>query len=95
MDRSTVAKRLSRTPPAPFTLFAKVLHVDGLGRHGPDHASRGDLVVGPPRTTAFGGGARYGYAFGEPPRVRGRGAPVTVHCTVAACPHSPTTCQGP
>jgi hypothetical protein len=81
-----------RTPPALITLFAKVLRGDGLGRLGPDHAARGALVVGPPRTTAFGGGARYGYAIGEPPRIWGRGAPETVHSTVAAYPQSPATC---
>jgi hypothetical protein len=87
MDRSTVAKRLSRTPPAPTDWFGNDLHVYGLGRHGPDHALRGDLVVGPPRRSL-------GYAFGGPPRVRGRGAPVTVHSTVAAYPHSSATCPG-
>jgi hypothetical protein len=57
-----------RTPPAPTDWFGNDLQVRGLGRHGPDRALRGDLVVGPPRRS-------YGYAIGEPPRVRGRGAP--------------------
>ena len=75
-----------RTPPAPITLFAKVLHCNGSGRHGPDHASRGAFVVGSPRTTAFGGGARYDYAVGEPPGIWGRGA------RNAAYPHPSATC---
>jgi len=81
-----------RTPPAPNTLTGIDLEPRGLGRHGPTTLARGALVVGPPRTTAFGGGARYGYAIGEPPRIWGRGAPVTVRSTVAAHPHSSATC---
>jgi hypothetical protein len=68
-----------RTPPAPTVWLDNDLQVRGLGRHGPDHASRGDLVVGPPRRSL-------GYAIGGPPRVRGRGAPN------AAYPHSSVTC---
>jgi hypothetical protein len=75
-----------RTPPAPHTLKGNDLEARGLGRHGPDRALRGDLVVGPPRTTASGGGARLGYAFGEPPGIWGRGA------ANAVCPHSSATC---
>jgi hypothetical protein len=68
-----------RTPPASINLFAKVLYGDGLGRHGPI------FFVGPPRRN-------HGYAIGAPPRIWGRGAPVTVHSTVAAYPHSSATC---
>jgi hypothetical protein len=82
-----------RTPPAPSSSSGIDLRGGGLGRHGPDHAARGDLVVGPPRRS-------YGYAWAPlaewrvvgPPRVRSRGAPVTVHSTVAAYPHSSATC---
>jgi hypothetical protein len=62
MDRSTVAERLSRTPPAPTGWFGSGLQVRGLGRHG------FIFFVGPPRRN-------YGYAIGEPPRIWSRGAP--------------------
>ena len=65
-----------RTPPAPITLVSIDLGGRGLGRHGPDHASRGALVVGP---------LRRGYGYGRaplaewrvvgPPRIWSRGAP--------------------
>ena len=81
-----------RTPPAPYTLTGIDLEGRGLGRHGPTTLARGALVVGSPRTTACGSGARFGYAFGKPPGIWGRGAPVTVRSIVAAYPHSSATC---
>ncbi len=65
---------------APIATDDMTLRGCGLGRHGPDSASRCYSVVRAPRRS-------FGYAFVALPRIRGRGAPN------AGCPHSSATCQ--
>ena len=66
-----------RNSHVPNTMADIVVRLRGLGWHGPIS------VVGAPRTTAFGGGARDGYAFEAPRPARcagalwGRGIPGT------------------
>jgi len=54
-------------PREPNTMDDMILRGRGLGRHGPIS------VVGSPRRS-------YGYAFGEPPRIWGRGVPNAARC---------------
>ena len=88
----------TRNPPAPDSMNDIIGQGCGLRWHGPTHAfGAGAPLVGAPKTTAFGGGARDGYGVVAPRRtVRagalwGRGIPgtralarVAAHCTPAA-----------
>ena len=58
----------------PTTMSDISLRVEGLGWHGPDHASRGAPVVGAPSRS-------YDYGVVAPPRAWDRGVPNAAHCT--------------
>jgi hypothetical protein len=58
MDRSTVAERLSRTPPAPITLFANVYRMRGWGGTAPPSAlARLDVATAMPSASRLEFGA--------------------------------------
>ena len=72
----------------PTTMNGMTLHVEGLRRHDPDHASRGAPFVGVPSHSYGYGVVALTHAIARVPRIWGRDirgtralARVAAHCT--------------